>query len=436
MFYDFLLTDGFASIFKLFLLLFGKFEDKLLGCTELKQFIDCFNRELDYFKEYGWLREAMGEMYLHLELFNKVRNTLIGEREEQLLKKQRMNGSDNQCRHELPYCFTARAARSLKGENFQVRVAELLEGLSAVKFVTKEERRVSVADSLPVIPPLPQSSRRLKAYTELNGTERENEPVSEPQKHLSVAIRDAICVVNDPRPKFTKHLSLNRPETVTNPPVETVLDPEASHAHDRVKNPMELESSPEDKLLIVRCEHICKRTAEDLMRLAHREKVKQNFFSKCKKMLCKTLGNHLEGLLVDNGPRTMKIMKNIGEVDFGDIASEKDIATEPEGRFRAKSLYISTSKEHFDPSNRKSDFSDTGTEAQERQLLRKHSLALEKKLMNKPLGNKKRKSLDEFKVEEYFRKYQFGQLTVRDQKALEPEEQRQFNGKEGVNKVH
>lgn len=435
MFYDFLLTDGFGAIFKLFLLLFGRFEEKLLGCMELKQFIDCFNRELDYFKEYGWLREAMGDMYLHLELFNKIRNTLIEERDELLWKKQRVNGSDNLCKHELPYCFTARAARSLKGENFQVKVAELLEGLSPSKFATREERRVSVAESLPVIPPLPESSRRLKAHTEMFGAERENEPVIEQQKHLSSAMRDAICVVNDPRPKFTKHSSLDRPETTANRPVETAPNVDPNQLPERAKNAMELKSSAEDGLLIVRCEHICKRTAEDLMRLAQREKSKQAFFSTCKKMLFKTLGNHLEGLFDNNGPRTMKIMKNIGEVEYGEIASEHNAAAEPESRFRAKSLFVPGTKEHLEQTSRM-DFSDAGTDANERHIFRKHSLVVEKKLIKRPFYPKKRKSLDEFKVEEYFRKYQFGQLTVRDHKGLAPEESAPLNGKEGAFKAH
>jgi len=415
-FYDFFFTDGFASIFKLFILLFGRFEDRLMETRELKSFIECFNKELDFFKDFSWLKSQMSGFYMHLELFTKVRNSLIGEKEESIQKLQAGALSGEQCFHDLPYCFAARAARSLKGENFQIKIDDLVEGLTADRLSLNKVQ--SPTNELPELknqskldwPPL------LRAIKSLGGDpEHSLGPLEVPEplgRSNTTPANDFLYIINEPAPAFTKISGVFVKPVENKSLLPDGLLPMRPLRNTTVAPGLRVS---EDCLPTVRCQHICSKTPDDYQLAFEKDKKMHLFFQQSNRLLFDVLGPQIEGLLAPTAGRTMKIMKNILDLE-PHPALEGTKGSGMDFRLRTKSLFV-VRTEIVSPMAH-SEVTD-GFRNNLHNSHRKLSLAENK--FRDSMGAKL--SLDEFKVEEFFNRYRI------------PGNKHQENGSNGVSLV-
>lgn len=389
-FFDFFFTEGFISIFKLFLILFAKFETVLMETKELKDFISSFNKCLENFNEYQFLKDAMKNTYMHNDLFNKIRNTLIAEKQESLQKNERTNLGMEVCPKVLPYCLTARPSRSLKNDNFSVRKLDVLGDLK-YDFFLKPLYQKDIPENIRFTETLRKST--IKKNNKIEIEKMFNSPQTCEKKRITDS--DFKFDSNSGNKERFSKIKANFDVKSFSPDFRNHINV----AYDK--------TFPHEQMMLVRCEHLCYTSPEDAHLKRENLKKKQIFFAKSNEMVLDYLGPQIEGLLVDRIGRQMRIMRDLAE-KHDDMQNEKNSSEENASHFakmRAHSFNQSASNLEFQLELEEKDIVDDleffldGKQSRTISAYRQDlDFADEYKI-------KKKYSLNEFKVNEFLDKY-------------------------------
>ena len=376
-FFDFYLTEGFVSIFKIFLILLGLFESDLIQTVDIKSFIDTFNYLVKSFRDFEGLKANMKSCYLHNQLFNKIRNAIIADKQEQLQKSPQVNFGNDPCKFELPYCFSARASRSLKNENFVIKNLDFLDNLKFNHFMANPKMAENSKMSL-------RSKSGNQQILKLTGIK---DPIfmNDPAAKIS---SDLNQIGNDTSPTFPKNSSFKKRERKNT----NKTKPDKSNSN-----------KSENNLQIVRCEHVCLRNPHYLLLDLENKRRKSVFFKESNEILLGILGPKIEGFIFGATDKSIRIIKAvIPETDSRVLERANSIGTEY--RLRAKSVMLNGVRfqsavdfdlELFDDlklveSEKKGSFHSVGFENRNN-LNGKHV--------------EQQQKIDEFKMKEFLKKY-------------------------------
>ena len=252
---------------------------------DLNIFIVKFNLLMDEFDEFLWLKNQMKNYYIHNELFNKIRNSIISEKQEILAKSNRVDFDKGTCHHELPYCFAARSSRSLQNNNFIIQNNDFLQNLTFDKFAFGQNRVFKATRSL-------RSTTALQKFREINIEDSNSLPIMSREE----LPEDFVYFLNETCPSYPFNLETKK-EGLSFENLNLSNEPKLLTAH--------------SDLLIVRCNHNCFENRSDLILNSEKREKKIEFFKKTNNYVFENLGNRIECLLNDKVGSTMKIIKHL-----------------------------------------------------------------------------------------------------------------------------